>query len=100
MKLLYTSAGLFLFLITATCNNQTLDDTTIEVTGNIEAIEISSWQYGTHTIRNEDFFYALTSENIDLQEYEGQSVTIKAKKIEGYPVDGGPEYLKVEEIKK
>ena len=71
----------------------------MEITGTIKAIEMSSWQYGTHTISNDENFYALRSEKIDLKVYEGKTVKIKAEKISGYPVDGGPEYLKVHEIK-
>lgn len=79
-------------------NNNNQEDSLMEITGTIKAIEMTSWQYGTHTLSNEDSFYALRSENVDLENYEGQIVTVKARKIEGYPVDGGPEYLEVEEV--
>lgn len=67
--------------------------------GTIEATGITSYQYGTHTLQAENEFYALKSEVIDLSNYEGKNVTISATKIEGYPVDGGPVYLNVKEIK-
>lgn len=99
MKLISTSAAVILLILTATCNSTSGNDNSMEITGTIEAIQMTSWQYGTHTISNDTIFYALRSAKVDLVGYEGQTVTIKASKIEGYPVDGGPEYLEVEEIK-
>ncbi|MFN4762207.1 hypothetical protein ACKGJN_03705 [Gillisia sp. Q332] len=82
------------------CNTiKTQIDHLMEITGTIKAIEMSSWQYGTHTISNDENFYALRSDSINFKAYEGKTVRIKAEKIAGYPVDGGPEYLKVLEIK-
>ena len=102
--LLLTSVSLFFF--TATCNNQTSNDnksmdttTSMEVEGTIEAIGMTSWQYGTHTLTNDEDFYALRSKTVKLDQYEGKTVTIVAQKIDGYPVDGGPEFLEVLRIK-
>lgn len=99
MKLISISAAISLIMLTATCNSTSENENSIEVTGTIEAIQMTSWQYGTHTISNDTSFYALRSEKEDLSRYEGETVTIKASKIEGYPVDGGPEYLEVQEVK-
>lgn len=101
--LLLTSVTLFFF--TATCNNQTSNEksmdatTSIEVEGTIEPIGMTSWQYGTHTLTNDQDFYALRSKTVKLEQYEGKTVTIVAQKIDGYPVDGGPEFLEVLKIK-
>lgn len=92
---------LSLLFLAATCNksisgeNQDL----MKVKGQIERTGITSYQYGTHTLTGDDTFYALKSEKIDLTHYEGKTVTITAEKIEGYPVDGGPEYLNVVQVK-
>ncbi|MFO7719371.1 MAG: hypothetical protein R6W85_02890 [Gillisia sp.] len=99
MKFLILITGVFLLINTATCQNTAQINTQMEITGTIKAIEMSSWQYGTHTISNDENFYALRSETIDLKTYEGKTVRIKAEKIAGYPVDGGPEFLKVIDIK-
>ena len=105
MKLILLLTSVTLFFFTATCNNQTSNgksmDTTasIEVEGTIEAIGMTSWQYGTHTITNDEDFYALRSKTVKLDQYEGKTVTIVAQKIDGYPVDGGPEFLEVLKIK-
>ena len=105
MKLILLLTSLTLFFFTATCNNQTSNEksmdtaTSIEVEGTIEAIGMTSWQYGTHTLTNDENFYALRSKTVKLDQYEGKTVTIIAQKIEGYPVDGGPEFLEVLRIK-
>ena len=96
MKLLLS--GLFLFFFTATCSNATQTDK-MEVTGTIAQQGITSYQYGTHTLTNDDTFYALKSEKVKLDDYLDQTVTIVAKKIPGYPLEGGPEYLMVLEVK-
>lgn len=85
---------------TYACNStKSQNDHLMEITGTIKAIEMSSWQYGTHTISNDENFYALRSEKVDLTKYEGKRATITAKPIEGYPVDGGPVLLEVSSIK-
>lgn len=97
IKIIYFILILF---FTYACNTTKIqNDHLMEITGIIKTIEMSSWQYGTHTISNNQNFYALTSDKIDLKTYQGKTVKIKAEKIPGYPVDGGPEYLKVHEIK-
>lgn len=94
--------GLFLFITLQTCNNNQEEDhrntDQMKVTGTIAQQGMTSYQYGTHTLTNDDTFYALKSEAVDLDNYVDQEVTIRAKKIEGYPVDGGPEYLLVLEV--
>lgn len=90
--------GSLLLLFTATCNN-TGNQAGDEYTGTIEQQGMTSYQYGTHVLNTEDSFYALKSESIDLDRFIGEKVTVKAEKVEGYPVDGGPEYLQVTEVK-
>ena len=90
---------LLVFFFTATCSSTT-QNKNMEITGIIEPQGITSYQYGTHTISNDDTFYALKSETVDLGNYLGEEVTILAEKIEGYPLEGGPEYLLVLEVKK
>lgn len=100
MKPIKIILAITIFAFIIGCNTtKTQNAHLMEITGTIKAIEMSSWQYGTHTISNDETFYALRSDKIDLEAYEGKTVKIKAEKIAGYPVDGGPEYLKVHEIK-
>jgi len=67
----------------------------VEVSGVLEELGITTFQYGTHTIGG----YALRSSSVSLDDFVGQSVTVVGTKIAGYPVDGGPEYLDVTEVK-
>ncbi len=98
MKLFGIIAAGLIILFTTSCgggNTETLK----QYEGTIEAAGITSYQYGTHILRNESDWYALKSDTIDLTNYEGREVTISASVIEGYPVDGGPVYLNVQKIK-
>lgn len=98
MKLLTLLSGLALFLFTATCSNS-VETGKLEFTGTIKEQGITSYQYGTHTLTTDKGFYAIKSEAVDLDDYVNKKVTIIAEKIEGYPLEGGPEYLLVLEIK-
>lgn len=106
----YYFFGSVLLFFTATCNNTTgveekspsatITQDAMEITGTIQPQGITSYQYGTHTITTvDDQFYALKSNAVDLDDYVDEEVTIVAEKIEGYPVDGGPDFLLVLEVK-
>lgn len=102
--------GSLFLLLTATCGtvsqeedrsaSATINEKSMEITGTIQQQGITSYQYGTHTITTEnDTFYALKSEKVNLDDYIDEEVTIIAEKIEGYPLSGGPDYLLVHEVK-
>ena len=67
----------------------------IEATGKIQQQGITTYQYGTHCLAG----YALRSSVINLNNYIGQTVTVVGHLVEGYPIEGGPDFLEVEEIK-
>jgi len=67
----------------------------IKITGTIYKQGITTYQYGTHVIKN----YALRSNSIDLDLYIDSVITVVGKKIDGYPVERGPEYIEVKKIK-
>lgn len=69
-------------------------DKEVVVSGILQENGITTFQYGTHVLGG----YALRSSTIDLNLYVNQQVTIRGQKIDGYPVDGGPDYLEVESI--
>lgn len=103
-------SGITLLLSAQTCNNSQIQEETtpvakvneknMELTGTIQEQGITSYQYGTHTITTQDdIFYALKSDAVDLDVYVEEKVTLVAEKIEGYPLSGGPEYLLVLEVK-
>lgn len=99
MKIISLTTGILLLLFTATCSEITSTSSTFEesfeVTGTIQEQGITSYQYGTHTLTNEETFYALKSETVNLDKYIGQEVRVIAVEIEGYPLEGGPPYLLV-----
>ncbi len=85
---------LFNFLICISiisCNKKN----NIKITGTIYKQGITTYQYGTHVIKN----YALRSNSIDLDLYIDSVITVVGKKIDGYPVERGPEYIEVKKIK-
>ena len=94
---------LFLFALLAfigiSCDES--EEYTIVSDGLIIETVASFYQYGTHTIETNEgeILYALTSNSIDLTEYNDMYVEIKGNLIEGYPLEGGPEYLEVKSIK-
>ncbi len=91
--------GISLMLLFAVACGSSNNNENHEYTGSIEAAGITSYQYGTHRLITENETYALKSEKVDLSNYEGQKVTLIAEKMEGYPLEGGPVFLKVISIK-
>ena len=96
--LLNLKAGIILLLFTATC--KPVNDGSLRLSGIVEQQGITTYQYGSHTLSGPQGFYALTSKAVNLDHYIGKEITIKAEKVEGYPVDGGPEYLRVLQVVK
>lgn len=88
--------GLLFFCFYA-CKKEKVEQ--IEATGVIKKQGVTSYQYGTHTITNSSNFYALKSDNYNLDTYINQTVTIIGETISGYPLNGGPYYLNVVEVK-
>ncbi|MDG1900647.1 MAG: hypothetical protein P8I80_00290 [Bacteroidales bacterium] len=99
MKKLYliTILSLLLTISISSCSkrNDVCTCKSIELSGVIEKQGITSYMYGTHVIED----YALRSNIVDLNNYINQDVVIIGYKIDGYPVDGGPDYIEVQEIK-
>lgn len=96
--LAYLISGFVLILFAATCNRATSQNDGMTVTGTIQEQGITSYQYGTHTLTNSDVFYAVKSDSLDLNDYLNREVTVRVRPIEGYPIEGGPEYLEVLEV--
>jgi hypothetical protein len=70
----------------------------ITVSGQIEKQEVTSYQYGTHTIGD----YAIRSNVYDLDQFILEPIVlIEGCRINGYQngaVEGGPDYLEVTSI--
>ncbi|PRX40111.1 hypothetical protein [Salegentibacter salegens] len=99
MKAIILSLVTGLIFLSTNCDRENSEEQ-MQLTGTIESQGITSYQYGTHTLNTEDEFYALKSEKVELDHYVGMEITISGSKIEGYPVDGGPDYILVTEVKK
>jgi len=89
-----------LIVLCYSCNDEN-DDSVITSDGIIVETTGSIYQYGTHTLKSEsgETLYALTSSSINLYDYNDFNVELKGRLIEGYPVEGGPEFLEVKSIK-
>ena len=74
----------------------------IKEKGYIKKAGITSFNYGTHVLvsENGEVLYALKSSIKDLSKFTRGEVTITGILIADYPVDGGPEFLKVSDVKK
>ena len=96
MKLLKSIIiGITICLSAVSCDKDDNNLNNVEITGTIQEQGITTYQYGTHTISG----YALRSTSVTLDDYINQNVTVVGHKINGYPVDGGPDYIEVKEIK-
>ena len=75
----------------------------ISATGVVEKPQMTTYMYGTHAVTDERTGtpYALTSEDVDLDAYVGEEVTIYGAPVPGYgsgEVEGGPALLEVGEV--
>ena len=73
----------------------------IQLKGTLQAKGIKTNLYGTHVLTNNvgQTLYALRSNSVKLDNYIGKNVEISGSKVDGYPLDGGPDYLDVSKIK-
>jgi uncharacterized protein YceK len=74
------------------------DKSQVTLTGKLNPMGMSTFQYGTHLLNANKQIYALKSSKVDLKAYEGKEVIVKGLKVVGYPVDGGPDFIDVQEI--
>ncbi|MGV3587933.1 MAG: hypothetical protein ACO1OF_13080 [Adhaeribacter sp.] len=96
---------LYLCFITALFTNCEKEEGLIgeyqyELKGEIQEMRPTWYIYGTHQIRTNSKTYPLKSNTIDLDKFLNKKVTIWGDNIQGYPVDGGPDYIEVKRIKK
>jgi len=94
--------GLFLIVL-ASCSSSTVENNNlITKNGILTKIEMSTWMYGSYILSDENgkpIVALKENENIEFEKYNGEKVEVKGELIEGYPLDGGPEYLSVKSIK-
>ena len=73
--------------------------TRVTATGTIQKLGMTTFQYGSHILKAENKTYALKASGINLDDYLDKKVTIKGKKVAGYPLEGGPELVDVTLVK-
>jgi hypothetical protein len=79
-------------------NNLITEDYPISIEGVIEKTGFTIYMYGSHTISNGSKTFALQSTNINLDLYINKKVLVKGGKVEGYPIDDGPELVDVKVV--
>lgn len=95
-----------LLLVGCTSSPSTIPDepaAEIVVTGVVKPLQVASWQYGSYLLVNRQSGqrYALTGQSVDLSEHVGSGpVTVRGNFVDGYPVDGGPPYIRVFSVTK
>jgi hypothetical protein len=94
-RILISSIILLLFI--ACEENKSVESHDIYAQGIIQNPQVTAWQYGTHVLVSTDdsIMYALKSSAVNLDDYIDEEVEIYGKRISGYPVDTGPEYVEV-----
>ena len=71
---------------------------TVQLSGTIEPLGMSTFQYGTHLIKSSGTTYSLKSNKVNLDSFSGKVVTLIGTKVAGYPVENGPELVDVVSI--
>jgi len=97
-KILYLTLFVAVLSACGSMKNKSTDNS-ITLSGKIEKIGMTTFQYGTHLLKADAKTYALKSANLNLDNYLDKQVTIKGSKVEGYPIEGGPEFIAVTEVK-
>lgn len=84
----------------AGCGSMKSKDTSaVTLSGKIEKIGMTTYQYGTHTIESDHKTYALKSSSVDLDAFDDKEVQLTGTKVPGYPVENGPDLIEVTSIK-
>lgn len=91
------------FLLLVGCTSQETkksSEMTLRV-GTVAPLEMSTWMYGTNMLTKDSKIVVslIADKNIKLDDYNGKKVEVTGELKEGYPIDGGPEYLEVKTIK-
>lgn len=82
----------------AACTKKFETETPIRLSGKVEKLEMTTFQYGTHLIKSGGKSYALTSKHVNLDASIGKEVVLKGTKVKGYPIEGGPALIEVHTV--
>ncbi|QPH39509.1 hypothetical protein [Pedobacter endophyticus] len=70
----------------------------VSLTGNLQKLNTTTYQYGTHSINSGGKPYALKSSSLNLDTWVDKQVTLRGNKVSGYPLEGGPDLIEVSEV--
>lgn len=100
--LLFVTSLLCFELMSCNINHTTVKShpPSFEFEGVIQKRGFTTYMYGTHTISSNNKTYALQSTTINLDSYLNNKVLIKGAKVNGYPVEDGPELIDVKSVEK
>lgn len=73
-------------------------DDVIQLSGKIEKLGMSTFQYGTHVLKSGEKTYALKSDKVNLDGFVEKEVSLKGTKVDGYPIESGPDLIEVQEV--
>src|SRR3954470_2984865 len=89
-------------LSTNFCNDHktspAMDNYPFTAEGVVQKSGFTTYMYGSHTISENGKTFALQSTRINLDLYINKRVIVKGSKMEGYPVDDGPELIDVKAV--
>ena len=72
---------------------------TVTAEGVIQQQGMTTYQYGTHVLKDgTKTLYALMSKSQKLDNFVGKKVKITGTLVDGYPVDGGPDFVEVTDV--
>lgn len=96
MKQYFTIAILFSLLFTSCVkvSKSSSNTSSVSAYGYLQKQGVTTYNYGTHTLEGS----ALKSSTINLDNYLNKYVTISGHKINGYPQNGGPDFIEVESV--
>jgi hypothetical protein len=99
-------AMLIIAIVIASCSKHTKVPSTptspssqVEFTGTVQKQGMTTYQYGDYVISDDKTTYALKSTTVNLGQYLNKKVTIWGDKVQGYPLEGGPDFLDVKKVK-
>jgi hypothetical protein len=102
MKTLIYFLTTLICMTTVGCNNHPtstkMQKYPFEFEGVVRKTGFTTYMYGSHTIENNGRTFALQSTRVQLDDYINKRVIVKGSKMEGYPVDDGPELIDVKAI--
>lgn len=99
MKKVLTACTLILLLFSCNVMQPAGSVNLITITGRVEKLGITTFRYGTHSIKAQGQVYSLKSASINLDNFLDRQVTLKGTKVTGYPVEGGPQLIEVVDVK-